>query len=132
MLTSVLLALAALGPLLQPPADPAVVYHGRRGQLAVTPPRVEASITVDGVLDEPVWSRAALLTGFSQFAPRDGIAAADSTEVLVWYSPTAMHFGIRAFEPHGEVRTTLAERDKIGSDDYVQLLLDTFKDGRQA
>src|SRR5512145_519122 len=43
---------------------------------------------------------------------------ADSTEVLVWYSPTAVHFGVRAFEPHGEVRTTLAERDKIGSDDY--------------
>jgi len=100
--------------------------------VAVAPPRVEAAVVVDGVLDEPVWSRAALLTGFSQFAPKDGIAAADSTEVLVWYSPTAVHFGIRAFEPHGEVRTTLAERDKIGSDDYVQLLLDTFKDGRQA
>lgn len=132
MLISVLLALVSLGPLVQPPTDPTAVYHGRRGQTAVTPPRVEAAVTVDGVLDEPVWSRAALLTGFSQFAPKDGIAAADSTEVLVWYSPTAVHFGVRAFELHGDVRTTLAERDKIGSDDYVQLLLDTFKDGRQA
>ncbi|MDP1892001.1 MAG: DUF5916 domain-containing protein [Gemmatimonadaceae bacterium] len=132
MLISVLLALVALGQTVQLPTDPTSVYHGRRGQTAVAPPRVEATVAVDGVLDEPVWSRAALLTGFSQFAPKDGIAAADSTEVLVWYSPTAIHFGVRAFEPHGEVRTTLAERDKIGSDDYVQLLLDTFKDGRQA
>ncbi len=132
MLISVLFALVSLGQPLQSPTDAAGVYHGRRGQTAVTPPRVEALVTIDGVLDEPVWSRAALLTGFSQFAPKDGIAAADSTEVLVWYSPTAVHFGIRAFEPHGEVRTTLAERDKIGSDDHVQLLLGTYHDGRQA
>jgi hypothetical protein len=125
-------AVALLGALLAPPADPASVYNGRLRQIAVTPPRVEAAVTVDGVLDEPVWARAALLTGFSQFAPKDGIPAADSTEVLVWYSPTAIHFGIRAYEPHGAVRATLSERDKIQNDDYVQLLLGTYNDGRQA
>lgn len=83
-------------------------------------------------MDEPVWSRAALLTGCSQLAPKNGIAVAGSTEVLVWYSLTAVHFGVRAFESHGEVRTTRAERDKIGSDAYVQFLPDAFKDGRPA
>lgn len=117
MLIPVLLALVLLAPPVPSRLDPTAVYHGRRGQVAVALPRVEATVAVDGVLDEPVWSRAALRTGFSQFAPKDGIAAADSTEVLVWYSPTAIHFGARAFEPHREVRTTLAERDKIGSDD---------------
>ena len=73
-----------------------------------------------------------MLTGFSQFSPIDGVPAADSTEVLVWYSPTAIHFGIRAFEAHGAVHATLADRDKIGADDYVQILLGTFDDGRQA
>ena len=58
--------------------------------------------------------------------------AADSTEVLVWYSPTAIHFGIRACEAHGAVHATLADRDRIGADDYVQILLGTFDDGRQA
>ena len=60
------------------------------------------------------------------------MAAADSTEVLVWYSPTAIHFGIRAFEAHGAVHATLADRDRIGADDHVQILLSTFNDGRQA
>ncbi len=58
--------------------------------------------------------------------------AVDSTEVLVWYSPTAILFGIRAFEAHGAVHATLADRDRIASDDHVQILLSTFDDGRQA
>lgn len=108
------------------------VHVGRAGQLKVQPPRIEAEATIDGVLDEPAWRRASVLTGFSQFSPSDGIPAADSTVVLVWYSPTAIHFGVRAYEPHGTVRATLAERDRIGADDQVQFLIGTFNDGRQA
>ena len=112
-------------------ADP-TVHSGRAGNIAVRPPRAAAEIVVDGKLDEPVWKQAAILNGFSQFSPQDGIPAADSTQVLVWYSATAIHFGVRAFEPHGTVRATLAERDRIGSDDHVQFLIGTFNDGRQA
>ncbi len=112
--------------------DPAAVYSGRAGRLDVHPPRLEAELKVDGTLDEPVWAQAAMLTGFSQFTPVDGVAASDSTEVLVWYSATAIHFGIRAYEAHGQVHATLADRDKIGADDFVQILLGTFDDGRQA
>lgn len=112
------------------PADS--VYRGRDKAIAVQIPRVEADILVDGNLTEPVWSRAAVLTGFSQYSPSDGIAAADSTRVLVWYSSTAIHFGIRAYQPASTVRANLADRDKISQDDNVQLLLSTFNDGRQA
>jgi hypothetical protein len=111
---------------------PATAYSGRAGQLDVRLPRQEAQIAVDGKLDEPAWQQAALLTGFSQFSPTDGVPAVDSTEVLVWYSPTAIHFGIRAFEAHGSVHATLADRDRIAADDHVQLLLSTYNDGRQA
>ncbi len=112
--------------------DPRMVYHGRSGNLEVRPPRLEAEIEVDGRLTEDAWASAAVLTGFSQFSPADGVPAADSTEVLVWYSPSAIHFGIRAFEAHGAVHATLADRDRIGADDHVQILLSTFNDGRQA
>jgi hypothetical protein len=108
------------------------VYSGRAGQLDVRIPRHEAESSVDGKLDEAVWAEAALLTGFSQFSPTDGIPASDSTQVLVWYSPAVIHFGIRAFEAHGPVHATLADRDRIASDDHVQILLSTFNDGRQA
>jgi Domain of unknown function (DUF5916) len=112
--------------------DPPLVYNGRAGQLDVRIPQLESDVSIDGKLDEPVWLQAALLTGFSQFSPTDGVAATDSTQVLVWYSPTAIHFGIRAFEAHGAVHATLADRDRIDSDDHIQILLSTFNDGRQA
>ena len=110
-------------------------YDGRRGALDVALPRLEgaaATVRLDGTLDEPAWGQAARLVGFSQFFPADGVAAKDSTEVLVWYSPTALHVGIRAFAPPGTVNATLADRDRIGGDDQVQLLLGTFDDQRQA
>jgi len=125
-----LLALALLTTWKIP--DPPAVYSGRAGQVEVRIPRLEADLSVDGKLTEAVWGESAVMTGFSQFSPTDGIPAADTTQVLVWYSPTAIHFGVRAFEAHGPVHATLADRDKIAADDYIQILLSTFNDSRQA
>ena len=107
-------------------------FHALKGQTEARAPRLDTTITIDGHLDKPVWRKAALLTGFSEYAPVDQRPAPDSTEVLVWYSPTAIYFGIRAFEPHGIVRATLADRDKISNDDNIELHLDTFREGRKA
>src|SRR5437899_5105738 len=109
------------------------VDDGHLRQLDVRVPRIEATVHIDGVLDEDVWKQAALLTGFSQYRPVDSRPAEDSTQVLVFYAPDAIYFGIRAFEKHGTVvRATLADRDNIGADDNIQILLDTFDDRRRA
>ncbi len=128
--------LAAMPAAAQPSASSSApasrTYDGRSGSLDVEPPRVDQSIEIDGRLDEAVWSQAAVLSGFSRYAPVDGAPADNGTDVLVWYSPTAMHFGIRAFAPAGSVRATLADRDRIQSDDHVIIFLSTYNDGRQA
>lgn len=113
-------------------SDSARTYDGRAGQTAVRAPAIDTAIALDGNLDEPVWRRAAVLTGFSEYAPADQRPSPDSTDVLVWYSPTAMYFGIRAYEPHGPVRTTLADRDNVGSDDNVEIQLDTYDERNRA
>ena len=107
-------------------------YSGRDRQLDVQIPRFEADAVIDGDLSDSVWAHAARLTGFSQYSPNDDVPAADSTQVLVWYSATAIYFGIRAFEQHGRPTMTLANRDQIFGDDNVQILLGTFHDGKQA
>ena len=107
-------------------------YPGTHNETRVSVPRLDREVDVDGVLDEPVWLGAAVLTGFSQYEPVDQRPAADTTQILVWYSPTGIYFGIKAFDASGSVNATLADRDKIEGDDYVQLLLDTFDDQRQA
>jgi len=126
MLTIMLAAALAVGD------SSAVVYDGRAGQLAAHIPRVDARIPVDGSLSAPVWSQAAMLTGFSEYKPVDGVPAEDSTEVLVWYTKNAIYFGIRAFEVHGPPHATLANRDQIDGDDNVQLILTPFIHSHQA
>lgn len=125
MLATLLLAVAlpdSLGP----------VFQGHLGQLTVPPPRIESAVVMDGMLNESAWQQAAVLTGFSRYAPSDGVPAENRTEILVWYSPTAIHFGVRAHARPGTVRATLADRDRIFADDHVLFFLGTFNDGRQA
>src|SRR6266487_5805890 len=112
--------------------DSAPTYSGRDHHLDVRIPRFETDVVMDGDLADSVWAHAARLTGFSQYSPNDDVPAADSTQVLVWYSATAIYFGIRAFEQHGRPTMTLANRDQIFRDDNVQILLGTFHDGKQA
>jgi len=127
-----LAALLAVAPTVDVDDPPAAVYSGRSGQLAVKIPRIDQGIPVDGTLNDPVWQRAALLTGFSEYSPLDGLPAEDSTEVFVWYSSRAMYFGVRAFEPHGGVHYKLADRDKIDADDNIQIVLTPFLHSREA
>ena len=102
------------------------------GPREVAVPRLDAGITVDGHLDEPVWADAAVLEGFTRYLPVDGRPAEDATEVLVWYSPTALHLGVRAHESHPPVRATLAERDRIDGGDHVQVVLDPSRTWQEA
>ena len=111
---------------------PRAVHDGQSGQLDVAIPRLEQSIEIDGHLDEPAWAEAASLTGFSTYAPVDGAPSPTRTEVLVWYSATAIHFGVRAQAGPGGVKATLADRDRIDTDDQVVFFLGTFNDSRQA
>ncbi len=125
--------LALIGALqLATAQGPPAVYNGRAGDTSVHAPRMEQTIKVDGNLDEPVWRRAAVLTGFSEYQPADGRPAPDSTDVLVWYSREAIYFGIRAYQSAGPVHATLADRDKVGSDDNVEILLDTYNERNRA
>ena len=118
----------AAAPVQRPP----VVAEGR-GAPTVTIPRLEAAVQVDGRLDEEPWAQAARLVGFSQYQPVDGRPAEEQTEVLVWYSPSALHVGViaRDREP-AAIRATMADRDNLDSEDSVTLYLDTFNDHRRA
>jgi hypothetical protein len=104
-----------------------------RGSPTVTIPRVEEAVEIDGRLDDPPWARAARLVGFSQYQPVDSRPAEEQTEVLVWYSPTALHVGVVARDRQpGAIRATVADRDNLSRDDTVTVYLDTFNDKRRA
>jgi len=104
-----------------------------QGAPTVTVPRLESSVVVDGRLDEPVWADAVRLTGFHQYQPVDSRPAEERTDVLVWYSPQALHFGVLAFDRDpASIRASVADRDNLGADDRIVIYLDTFNDRRRA
>ena len=132
MSTTVILFLAIAGLL---SADTTGIYRGRAGQLEVPLPRIEAPVVkIDGTLNEEIWSRAAVLTDFSQYEPLEGVAAPQNTEVRVFYAPDAIYFGVTVYDSEPKrIRVTRAERDRAAmTDDFFRILLDTFNDTRQA
>ena len=113
-------------------APASTTYNGRTRELDVRIPKIASSPSIDGRLDEAAWENASVLTGFSQYQPVDRQPAEDSTEVLIMYTDHAIYVGIRAYERHGAVAATLADRDRITSNDHVELYFDTFNDRRRA
>lgn len=117
-----MLILGLLLAVQQPGADTEIVV-----------PRYDERVHIDGMLDEEVWSRAAVIDGFWQYEPADGRLAAERTEVRVWYAPDAIYFGINAYDSEPQaIRATRADRDHISGDDHVIIYLDTFLDRRRA
>jgi hypothetical protein len=105
--------------------------------------RIEAAaIRLDGVLDEPTWREAEVATGFRQREPDEGAAATERTEVRVLYDGETLYIGVRAFDSEPEriigrqlqrdARLGLARFRSAGGDDAVEVILDTFHDGRNA
>ena len=92
----------------------------------------DTNISIDGYLDELVWQGAVKMNHFNNYLPVDGSLADDDAEILIWYSKEAIYFGIRANANPSEVRSTLADRDKLESDDYLMIILDTYNDQRTA
>lgn len=134
MLALLLLVQAAVST--APGADPGATgaaVDGKGSPTAAIPRIDSAEVRVDGTLDEPVWRQATRLTGFWQYQPVDGRPAEETTEVLVWYAPDAIYFGIIAHDKvPAAIRATVADRDKIDNDDYVVIDIDTFHDRRRA
>ncbi|MCX6544153.1 MAG: DUF5916 domain-containing protein [Acidobacteria bacterium] len=124
---------AAPPPPAVPPQAPSTVVVEGRGSPTFSIPRIDAPIAVDGQLDEPAWSQATRLVGFSEYRPVDSQPASEQTEALLFYSPSALYIGIIAHDSvPGSIRATVADRDNISQDDWVRIFLDTFSDRRRA
>ena len=89
-------------------------------------------ISIDGFLDEGVWSKATVVSGFYNYLPVDGGAAEDDAKIYIWYSAEAIYLGVSAEAKKDKVRSTLADRDKLNNDDYFLFILDTYNDQRTA
>jgi hypothetical protein len=102
---------------------------GRRQVIAV---RTAEPISIDGVLDERVWTEALPATDFVQADPFEGQPATEMTEVRIAFDDDNLYIAAtcRDTEPAGIVVNDI-HKDFTGRDqDTFEVLLDTFADRR--
>jgi hypothetical protein len=91
-------------------------------------------ITVDGVLDEPIWSSAAKIGDLIQRQPAPGRPPTERTDVTVLSDRDRLYVGVVAYDsdPRRVIGTQMARDSSLSSDDRIEILLDTFRDQRSA
>lgn len=106
----------------------AVDENERRAQVmrTTTPP------TVDGRLQDSVWTGATTIAAFTQAEPQEGAPPSEQTTVLLLYDAEFLYIGLRAFdaEPDRIVAKTRQRDGSLDGDDSFALTLDTFLDRR--
>jgi len=89
------------------------------------------AVTIDGVLNEPLWQAAERLTGFTQRDPNQGAMPTESTVVFVAYDDAALYIGARLYDSHPDsIVGRLARRDQGTSSDRFQVYIDSYHDKR--
>jgi hypothetical protein len=103
-----------------------------RSERMLMPARVESSIRIDGLLDEPAWRDAPVATHFIQNDPREGEPATFDTEVRVLYDDQALYLGVLAKDdnPAGIIVNELRKDFNTANGDGFRVIIDTFLDGR--
>ncbi len=93
-------------------------------------PRVNSDIRVDGVLDEPLWKDALVVTLDYEVTPGENVPPPVKTEVLLAYDENRIFIAFKAYDPNpAAIQAHLTDRDQIFSDDWVGVFFDTFNDG---
>jgi hypothetical protein len=117
-----------------PPAAPARTAAGNRGeQYRIQALRASTAPQIDGILNDEVWRAAPMIDNFTQQEPIDGQPATERTEVRVLYDAGTLFIAVHAYDSDPDHLTATEMRrdsNRIGDEDYFQVILDTFRDSR--
>jgi hypothetical protein len=93
--------------------------------------RTNASIKIDGKLEESIWKETTPATNFIEFRPNFGGQEEQETrtEVYLVYDNTAIYIAGYCHEKNKDsISKELVGRDRIGVNDYVGVTFDTYYD----
>ncbi|MDX1479055.1 MAG: hypothetical protein R3301_15180, partial [Saprospiraceae bacterium] len=82
--------------------------------------KISEPVTLDGNLDEAVWSRAQAITGFWQHFPTDSLLSDYQTEVYLLYDDQRLYIGARCYAPGPNFIVPSLKRDyRAGGNDNI-------------
>ena len=115
-----------------PPEPPAVVTRDDSGRTTVRAVRLATPLHIDGQLDELLYTAVPPVSDFLQTEPQPGSPATDKTEVWVTFDDDKVYVSFRCWQDPERIAANDMRRDVYSQDDYVDFILDTFHDRRNA
>ena len=93
---------------------------------------IDNQITLDGYLNEEVWSTAAKVPFDIEFSPANNEPSRIKTFGYISYSKEFIYVGIDAKVDPKNIRASVRQRDDMNmlNDDFIALRFDTFRDAR--
>ena len=95
---------------------------------------ITSEIQVDGLLEEREWETAPKIGELTQREPATGERPTEKTEVTLLHDANYLYIGIMCYdsEPDQILGTQMARDANLGSDDRIEIVLDTYRDQRNA
>lgn len=93
--------------------------------------RTTLPVKIDGLLTDSAWNEASVATGFVDFRPKVGAKENEETKTVAYllYSDEGIYFGGYCYErTKDSIATELKGRDGFGTNDYIGIIIDTYKD----
>ena len=95
--------------------------------------RTNASIILDGNLDEAVWAESGKADNFWQYFPTDSSLALGPTEIFMTYDENTLYVGVRCYSNSSNYVIPSLKRDyRFPGNDNVTLMFDTYNDKTNA
>ena len=117
-----------------PPVAPATIARDASGNATIRAVRLEAPITLDGVLDESVYANTTAIEGFIQQLPDEGEPTTERTEAWVFFDTQNIYISARLWDsaPESEWVANEMQRDsfQLINNETFNVSLDTFYDRR--
>ena len=107
-------------------------HEAIRAARVVTAIKIAEKITLDGRLDEAIWTQAPVAGDFLQKQPDNGAPATERTEARFAYDDDNLYIGVTCFDsqPDKVLIRDLREDFNFGTTDLVQVFIDSIHDGR--
>jgi hypothetical protein len=116
------------------PVAPAVISRDAANRATVRAIKLATPLTLDGVLDEEIYTREAPFGGLIQVAPNDGAPSTERSDIWITYDDRNIYLSCRCYEtaPPAEWIVNELRRDTGGlrNNEHIGVLFDTFYDRR--
>jgi len=103
------------------------------GQKSIEVNFTDQELSIDGVLDEEIWSKSKASGQFWQYTPKDTVQAEAQTEIKMCFDDNNLYIAVKCYAIANDWIVSSLKRDyRAGGTDNITLVVNPFNDGTNA